>query len=116
VTAAKILRDLDIDALVAAYKVRFVGPKLFVGTDIMALNAETTIGKKLGIPDDEIWIDRSYRKYGGILALHEAIEHYLRAVEGMLYDPSHKIALKVEKLVYGGTRLYEEFVERYGAP
>lgn len=110
-----LLND-GLDALLSRYKLRFVDSKLFAGTDILALNAETTLGKELGIPDNELWIDKKLRKYQDICALHEAVEHYLRAELGWKYGPSHKLALQYEKEYFGDTELYEEFIEKFGAP
>ena len=100
--------DVDPEDLVAGFKVRYVSPGKIDG--LAAIHCLTTYGRKHHVPADEIWIASDLKRYTPILAMHEAVEHRLRQM-GYNYYSSHDMAIEMEWRRFGGTKLYDEYLE-----
>lgn len=93
---------------ITKFKVVYVDPKVM--EDCAALHHLTTLGRKLSIPNNEIWIARDLKKYTRFLVVHEGVEEYLRS-QGDNYKDSHRKAELVEDELFSGDPLYEHYRE-----
>ncbi len=63
--------------------------------NILGRKIDTNAGKKLGIPENEIWISEKVRKFESYILFHEFVEIYYRFI-GNHWKKAHQIAVEKE--------------------
>lgn len=104
------LQGLDLEAWLDRFTVQFK-PRSVMDVDrAIALHRLTKYGPQLGIGEWEIWIAEDCRDYADYLALHEAVENYLRR-EGWSYPDSHEAAVEAERRMFGEQDRWQHYME-----
>lgn len=62
---------------------------------ILGRKIDTNAGKKLGIPENEIWIDEKLREFESFILFHELVEIYYRFI-GYDWKKAHELSVEKE--------------------
>lgn len=103
---------IDVGAWVKKFNVTYV-PSSVLENRYAAIQALTTLGKRMGLGEWEVLIDDELREHELYLLVHEAVENYLRRL-GWLYGESHSYAEKYVEKVLGGTAAFRKFIADVG--